>query len=56
MASTDGIAALDVCRRNDELYRLPQAIHRLLEGWAGLVRSDRMDEQGYWFYEFPAGP
>jgi hypothetical protein len=51
--SSRGVAALDVCRRNEDTYRLPQAIHRLLESWSGMVRSDRMDEQAYWSYEFP---
>jgi hypothetical protein len=46
------VAALDVCGRNEDLYRLPQSIHRLLESWHGPVRSDRMDQQSYWFYEF----
>jgi ribosomal protein S18 acetylase RimI-like enzyme len=51
-----GVAALDVCRRNEQIRRLPQGLHRLLERSYGLVLSDRMDEQSYWFYEFPAGP
>lgn len=50
-----GVAALDVCRRNDQIRRLPQGLARLLERSYGFVRSDRMDEQSYWFYEFPAG-
>ena len=56
VSASQGIATMDFCRRNEEMYRLPHAIHRLLEGWAGLVRSDRMDEQSYWFYEFPTDP
>jgi GNAT superfamily N-acetyltransferase len=52
VSSSQGVAALDFCRRNEEQYRLPQSIHRLLESWSGPVRTDRMDEQSYWFYEF----
>jgi len=48
----DAVAALDVCARN-EAYRLPQAIHRILAGMRlSTVRSDRMDAQAYWCYEF----
>jgi hypothetical protein len=48
----DAVAALDVCGRNEE-YRLPQAIHRLLDSMRlSMVRSDRMDAQSYWCYEF----
>jgi hypothetical protein len=54
VVANDGLAALDVCSRNEDLYRLPQAIHRLLESWSGVVRSDRMDAQSYWLYEFPS--
>jgi hypothetical protein len=54
VSARNGVAALDVCRRNEELYRLPQAIHRLLFGYTGSVHSERMDEQSYWCYEFPA--
>jgi ribosomal protein S18 acetylase RimI-like enzyme len=56
VSAQQGVAALDVCRRNEQIYRLPQALHRFLENSYGFVRSDRMDEQSYWFYEFPAGP
>jgi hypothetical protein len=54
VVANDGLAALDVCSRNEDLYRLPQTIHRLLETWSGAVRSDRMDAQSYWLYEFPS--
>jgi GNAT superfamily N-acetyltransferase len=54
-----GLAALDICRRNEELYGLPQAIHGVLAELAGRdvpaggVRGQRIDEQSYWLYEFP---
>jgi ribosomal protein S18 acetylase RimI-like enzyme len=53
VSARNGVAALDVCRRNDQIRRLPQGLHRMLERSYGLVLSDRMDEQSYWFYEFP---
>jgi len=48
----NAVAALDVCGRNEE-YRLPQAIHRILVSMRlSKVRSDRMDAQAYWCYDF----
>ncbi|HEU4422883.1 MAG TPA: hypothetical protein VFR67_10170 [Pilimelia sp.] len=54
VAAGRGVAVLDVCRRNEQLFDLPQAIHRVLESLADDVRSDRIDHQSYWSYEFPS--
>lgn len=54
VAAGKGVAVLDVCRRNEQLFQLPQAIHRVLESLADRVRSDRIDHQSYWSYEFPS--
>ncbi len=48
-----GIVGLDFCRRNEERYKLPQAIHNALDR-LGSVRSHRLDTQAYWCYELPA--
>ncbi|BCB82180.1 hypothetical protein GCM10022251_46190 [Phytohabitans flavus] len=48
-----GIVGLDFCRRNEERYKLPQAIHNALDR-LGTVRSHRADTQAYWCYELPA--
>jgi hypothetical protein len=47
-----GIAALDICRRNDRLG-LPQAIHQTLESLSPGAAASRMDEQTFWLYETP---
>jgi hypothetical protein len=47
------IVGLDFCRRNEERYRLPQAIHNVLDR-LGTVHSQRVDTQAYWCYELPA--
>jgi hypothetical protein len=49
-----GMIAMDICRRNEELYGLPNAVHALLDRFSGGARGIRMDEQTYWLYEFPA--
>ena len=48
-----GIVGLDFCRRNEERYKLPQAIHSALDR-LGTVTSHRLDTQAYWCYELPA--
>lgn len=54
VAEAGGVAALDVCRRAEQVYGLPQAIARLNATFAAGGSSERMDEQSYWAYEFPA--
>lgn len=53
-ATSGGIIALDMCRFNDESRRLSRAIPLMLHRLSGNVRTERMDEQSYWLYEFPA--
>jgi len=47
-----GIAALDICRRNEELG-LPQAIAQTLDSLSPGVTASRIDEQAYWVYAAP---
>lgn len=49
-----GYVCLDVCRYNEEVYGLPNAVHTILRRHFGNVRGHRLDEQSYWIYEFPA--
>lgn len=53
VAASGGVAALDVCRRADEVYGLPAAIARLNDTFADGGRHERLDEQSYWAYVFP---
>lgn len=46
-----GVVAFDVCRRNQDLFRFPQAIRSALERHAGTLRTHRLDEQAYWAFE-----
>ena len=54
-ATQSGIIALDMCRYNDASRRLSRVIPLMLHRLSGQVRTERMDEQSYWLYEFPAG-
>lgn len=52
-----GIISLDMCRANEGRRGLARAIPLMLRRIAGDVDVERMDEQSYWLYEFPApGP
>jgi hypothetical protein len=48
-----GIAALDICARNNDIG-LPKAIHQTLDELTTGVRTSRLDEQVYWLFEPPA--
>lgn len=54
VSSQGGVAALDVCRRNEQLYQLPAAIQRLVRTFNPDVEITRIDEQITWAYEVPA--
>jgi ribosomal protein S18 acetylase RimI-like enzyme len=47
-----GIAALDICRRNNDVG-LPKAIHLTLDNLTAGVRTSQLDEQVYWLFEPP---
>ncbi len=47
-----GIAALDICQRNEELG-LPRAIEQMLASVSPGVTASRIDEQAYWVYTAP---
>jgi hypothetical protein len=50
----NGLIALDMCRYNDQKRRLSRVIPLMLHRLSGEVHTERMDEQSYWLYEFPA--
>ena len=54
VAAAGGIVAMDVSRRVDEVYGLPRIAARFIGSLVEGVRHERLDEQSYWAYEFPA--
>ncbi|MFV2012729.1 GNAT family N-acetyltransferase [Micromonospora sp. LOL_027] len=52
---SDGVAALDICRRNDQIG-LGRAIHQTLGTLTEGARATRLDEQTFWLYELPPRP
>jgi hypothetical protein len=53
-AAQNGIIALDMCRFNDESRHMSRVVPLMLHRLSGGVRTERMDDQSYWLYEFPA--
>jgi hypothetical protein len=53
-AQHDGIIGLDFCRFNDDTRRMSRVVRLMLHRLSGNVRAERMDDQQYWLYEFPA--
>ena len=54
VVASDGIAMLDISRRNEQVG-LADAIHAVLESLTPGMRASREDEQTYWLYEPPTG-
>lgn len=53
-ATQNGIISLDMCRFNDQKRHMSRVIPLMLHRLSGEVRTERLDEQSYWLYEFPA--
>jgi len=53
-AEQRGIIGLDFCRFNDDQRHMARVIELKLHRLSGHVRAERMDEQAFWLYEFPA--
>ena len=53
-ADDRGVVALDMCRRNADEVGLAAHMDSLLGRLSGSVRTERMDEESYWLFEFPA--
>ena len=53
-AAQDGLIALDFCSRTDEVRHMARVVRLMLHRLSGDVKAQRIDEQQYWLYEFPA--
>ena len=49
-----GIVAMDFCHQREAADRMPAAIGWLIAQQVPGARGERLDEQSYWAYEFPA--
>ncbi|WP_432982913.1 hypothetical protein [Dactylosporangium sp. CA-233914] len=53
-ATQNGLIALDFCARTDEVRHMARVVRLMLHRLSGDVHAQRIDEQQYWLYEFPA--
>lgn len=48
----DGLVALDICTRNEQVHHLPRAIDLMLRRLSGgQSRHERVDTQSFWLYD-----
>lgn len=52
VSAADGVAIVDICRRNTERFALPSAIARLIHSWAPHMKDVDLDAQTYYSYDF----
>ena len=52
VSAVDGVAVVDICRRNDEVFKFPSAIARLIRSHAPHMRDHNLDAQTYFAYDF----
>jgi hypothetical protein len=52
VSKVDGVAVVDICRRNDEVFKFPTAIARLIRSHAPHMRDHNLDAQTYYAYDF----
>lgn len=50
----NGLICLDFCRFNDKDHHMGRVVCLMLDRLSGEVRAERIDEQNFWLYEFPA--
>ncbi len=49
----NGIISLDICAHNNKTRAMSRTIPLMLRRLAGDVRTEQLDEQTFWLYEFP---
>lgn len=53
-ANQNGIISLDFCQFNDNRRKMGRVVSIMLNRLSGDCRAERMDQQSFWVYEFPA--
>jgi hypothetical protein len=55
IAAAGGLGMIDVCSHNETEADVPGGLARTLRKLGRPARTQRLDSQSYWLYEFPAG-
>ena len=53
-SSQNGLVGLDICTYNDDARRMSRVFRLMVSRLAENMRFNRIDQQSYWLYEFPA--
>jgi len=53
-SAQSGLVGLDICTYNDDVRRMSRVFRLMVSRLADNMRFNRIDQQSYWLYEFPA--
>jgi ribosomal protein S18 acetylase RimI-like enzyme len=53
-ATQNGLVGIDICSYNDEVRNMSHIFRSMVERLTANMRFQRIDQQSYWLYEFPA--
>jgi hypothetical protein len=53
-ATQNGLIGLDVCNYNDDVRNMTRIFRMMVSRLSDNMRFERIDQQSYWLYEFPA--
>jgi len=53
-SAQNGVVGLDICTYNDDVRRMSRIFRLMVSRLSDTMRFDRVDQQSYWLYEFPA--
>jgi hypothetical protein len=55
-ATQNGLVGLDVCNYNDDVLNMTRIFRSMVSRLSDNMRFQRIDQQSFWLYEFPADP
>lgn len=53
-ATQNGLVGLDICSYNDKVRQLPHILKSMVNRLTDNMRFERIDQQSFWLYQFPA--
>jgi hypothetical protein len=53
-SAQNGVVGLDICTYNDDVRRMSHIFRLMVSRLSDTMRFNRVDQQSYWLYEFPA--
>jgi len=53
-SAQNGLVGLDICTYNDDARHMSRIFRLMVSRLSGNMRFNRIDQQSYWLYEFPA--